>query len=199
MRWGMAIDLKSCVGCNSCTLACKVENATPPEIQWIRVMEKEEGKYPTAKRSFFPLRCNHCADPPCLTICPTGATYQRDDGIVLVDYKKCIGCGACMIGCPYQVRFKWENGRGYYSTGYTPFEEDGYARYEEGTCQKCTFCSHRLDQGLPPACVQTCPTRALTFGDLDDPDSELNQVLRARHSTRPREELGTQPSTFYLT
>src|SRR3972149_5325736 len=144
MRWGMGNYNPEKIACWYLRLTGNVVIVSFVIIQWIRVMEKEEGKYPTAKRSFFPLRCNHCADPPCLTICPTGATYKRDDGIVLVDYKKCIGCGACMIGCPYQGRFKRENGRGYYSTGYTPFEEDGYARYEEGNCQKCSFCSPRL-------------------------------------------------------
>lgn len=199
VRWGMAVDLKRCIGCNACVLACKAENGTPPGIHWMRVMEKEEGKYPFARRLFFPLRCNHCAEPPCETICPTGATYKRADGLVLIDYDKCIGCGACMIACPYQVRFLWEDGKGYYSEGLTPFEEAKYGGFRQGTVQKCNFCVHRLDQGLAPACVQTCPTNALTYGNLEDPASPINQALRSRHHSRPREELGTEPGLYYLT
>jgi len=199
VRWGMAVDLRRCIGCNACVLACKAENGTPPGIFWMRVLEKEEGRYPFARRLFFPLRCNHCASPPCETICPTGATYKRADGLVLIDYDKCIGCGACMIACPYTVRFRWEDRRGYYGEGLTPYEAAKYQSFRRGTVQKCNFCAHRLDQGLAPACVQTCPTNALVYGDLGAPESAINQALRSRHHFRPREELGTEPGLYYLT
>jgi len=195
----MAVDLRRCIGCNACVMACKMENGTPPGIFWVRILEREEGRYPYARRLFFPLRCNHCAEPPCETICPTGATYKRFDGLVLIDYDKCIGCGACMIACPYQVRYRWEDRRGYYGQTLTPFEEVAYKKFRRGTVQKCTFCVHRLDQGLAPACVQSCPTGALIYGDLEDVESPIHQALRRRHYFRPREELGTEPGLYYLT
>lgn len=198
-RWAMAIDLKRCVGCQSCVIACKAENGTPPGVFWMRVLEREEGTYPLARRVFTPVRCNHCANAPCEQICPTGATHQRSDGIVMVDYAKCIGCGACMIACPYQVRYRWDGGNGYYGDGLTPYEEVAYAKFQEGTVQKCHFCYHRLDQGLAPACVQTCPTGALLYGDLEDEESPIHQALRSRQYRRPREELGTEPALYYLT
>ena len=199
-RWGMAIDLKRCTGCQSCTLACKVENGTPPGIFWMRVIEKEEGRYPFASTVFLPLRCNHCAQPPCVPVCPTGASYQREkDNLVLIDQNKCIGCHACVVACPYQVRFVARNSQGYYGAQKTPYEEISYGKWQAGTAQKCTFCVHRLDQGLDPACVQTCPTNALVFGDLDDAQSEVAKLLRERPGLQPSAELGTDPSLVYLT
>lgn len=198
VRLGMVIDLKRCIGCHTCTIACKEENATQPEVFWTRVLEREEGKYPNARRVFFPVLCNHCQNPPCLKVCPSGATSQRKDGIVLVDYDKCIGCRACMTACPYQARFFLRDSRTYYPGVITPFEAVGYAKYSKGTITKCTFCTHRVDQGLEPACVQACITKARIFGDLDDPDSEVQRVMRDRHSFQLRDELGTEPSVYYL-
>lgn len=199
-RWGMAIDLKRCVGCQSCTLACKAENGTPPGIFWMRVLSKEEGTYPQARTVFLPIRCNHCDDPPCVPVCPTGASYKRKkDNLVLINQDKCIGCRACIVACPYQVRFLSEDSKGYYGEKLTPYEEEHYRQWQPRTVQKCTFCVHRIDQGLEPACVQTCPTQALTCGDLNDPESEISRLLRARVNFPPRAELGTQPSLFYLT
>jgi molybdopterin-containing oxidoreductase family iron-sulfur binding subunit len=198
-RWAMAVDLQSCVGCSACAVACKAEHGTPPGIFWMRVVEKEEGTYPHARRVFIPVRCNHCEQPPCETICPTGATYKRPDGIVAVDQGQCVGCQACMIACPYQVRFRWDGGESYYADGLTPYEQVSYGRFEPGTVQKCDFCADRLVQGRPPACVQTCPAGALHVGDLDDPSSPLLELLRRRSFYRPLEELGTQPKLFYLT
>ncbi len=197
-RWAMAVDLKSCMGCQTCAVACKAEHGTPPGIFWMRVLEKEEGTYPWSRRTFVPVRCNHCDEPPCETVCPTGATYKRADGIVAIDQRVCIGCRACMIACPYQVRFLWEGGAGYYGPELTPFEQVSYARFTPGTVQKCDFCADRLDAGQPPACVQTCPSGALSFGDLDDPASPLLELLRRRANYRPLEELGTKPKLYYL-
>ncbi len=198
MRMGMAIDLKRCIGCHSCTAACKLENATPPGVFWARVLEKESGKYPRAKRTFVPVLCNHCQDAPCLRACPSGATTQRGDGVVLVNQEKCIGFKACMEACPYEARFFLEEVGGYYPSGLTPFEEVGYRRHQKGTVSKCTFCADRVAKGLEPACVQTCPSVARVFGDLDDPESEVSRLIRERNSMQLRPELGTQPSVYYL-
>ena len=198
-RWGMAIDLKRCTGCQSCTLACKLENGTPPGIFWMRVLEKEEGSYPLAHKVFLPVRCNHCIDPPCVPVCPTGASYKREqDNLVLINQDKCIGCHACIVACPYQVRFMAGDSKGYYSEGLTSYETEAYQKWQPRTVQKCTFCVHRIEKGLEPACVQTCPTGALTFGDLNDPESRLSKAVRERFQFQPRAELGTDPSLYYL-
>ena len=200
IKWGVAIDLKRCTGCQACTVACKAENGTPPGVFWTRVLEREEGTYPLAYKIFMPLRCNHCAEPPCVPVCPTGASYQREnDNLVLVDQDKCIGCHSCVVACPYQVRFIPESIRGYYGEHTTPYEDVSYRRWQAGTAQKCTMCVHRIDEGLEPACVETCPTRALVFGDLNDPDSEISEQVRQRVNFQPRAELGTDPCVFYLT
>jgi molybdopterin-containing oxidoreductase family iron-sulfur binding subunit len=201
MHWAMVIDLKYCIGCNSCVIACKAGNSTPPGIFWNKVLEQEVGKFPAARRIFWPVRCMHCEKPPCLDVCPTGATIQREDKIVQVDPKKCVGCKACILACPYEARTIWEeDNNGYFQIGMTPYEKVGYARHLLGTVQKCDFCADRLDKGLKPYCVETCLTKALIFGDLDDPNSDVNRALKEpRIRLRLREELGTQPSVYYLT
>ncbi len=200
VKWGVAVDLKRCTGCQACTMACKVENGTPRGVFWTRVVEKEEGTYPFAYKVFMPLRCNHCADPPCVDVCPTGANHQREkDNLVLIDQEKCIGCHSCVVACPYQARFIPDNDEGYYGADKTPYEEVTHRGWQVGTAQKCTLCVHRIDQGLEPACVETCPTRALVFGDLNDPGSEISELIRQRSNFKPRAELGTDPSVFYLT
>lgn len=200
IKWGMAIDLKRCTGCQACTMACKVENGTPRGVFWTRVLEKEEGTYPLAYKVFMPVRCNHCANPPCVPVCPTGASYQRAiDNLVLIDQDKCIGCHSCVVACPYQVRFIPGNDKGYYGAEKTPYEEVSYRAWQVGTAQKCTLCVHRIDEGLEPACVETCPTRALVFGDLNDPESEISDLVRERSNFQPRAELGFDPCVFYLT
>jgi len=199
-RWGMAIDLRRCIGCQSCTLACKAENGTPPGVFWMRVLEKEEGTYPTARKVFLPIRCNHCTEPPCVPVCPTGASYKRKkDNLVLVNQDKCIGCRACIVACPYQVRFLPEDARGYCGDELTPYEAVSYRKWQPRTVQKCNFCEPRLEAGDQPACVQTCPTRALIFGDLNDPESEIANLVRKRNHFQPRAELGTDPALYYLT
>ncbi|MBI4320614.1 MAG: 4Fe-4S dicluster domain-containing protein [Chloroflexi bacterium] len=198
VRLGMAIDLNRCIGCHSCYMACKAENFTPPGVFWGRVLEKEIGKYPTVKKMFLPILCNHCEDPACKRVCPTGATSKREDGIVLVDYDKCVGCRACMMACPYDVRFYVKEIRSYFPAGPTPYEAYGYPRFQTNVVQKCTFCSHRVDRGLQPACVETCPTKARYFGDLGDPASEISQLIAQRGGYQLRAELGTNPSVYYL-
>jgi molybdopterin-containing oxidoreductase family iron-sulfur binding subunit len=196
----MVFDLARCIGCNACTVACKIENGTPPDTYWARVYTEETGTYPDTKTTYVPALCNHCADAPCVTVCPTGASFQRDDGIVLVNQDTCIGCRACMTACPYAARFYLRKGvleAGYHGER-TAFEDSKWAWFTEGTVTKCTFCAHRVDNGLEPACVVTCPTEARIFGDLDDPESRPSTLIRERNGYQPLAELGTNPSVYYV-
>lgn len=197
-RMGFTIDLERCVGCQACVIACKVENGTPRNIHWMRVLEKEVGEFPRARRTFTPVRCNHCANPPCVQACPTGAFVQRDDGVVVIKDDVCVGTMACLSACPYYVPVRYDGGGGYFGRELTMYEDTKYSQYREGTAQKCHFCYQRLDEGRPPACVEACPADALNYGDLDDPDSTISHLLQRRRHFRPREELGTDPSLFYL-
>ncbi len=199
-RWGMVLDLARCIGCNACTVACKIENGTPPDTYWARVYTEETGTYPDTKTVYVPVLCNQCADAPCVSVCPTKATYQRDDGIVLVNPDLCIGCRACMTACPYAARFYLQKGvleAGYYGER-TDFEEKKWQWFQEGTVTKCTFCAHRVDEGLEPACVITCPTDARIFGDLEDADSKVSVLIRERNGQQPLPEFGTNPSVYYV-
>jgi len=194
----MVIDLKQCIGCHACTLACKVENATKPGIFWNKVFDEEEGEYPSVRRYFLPRLCMHCEDAPCVEACPTGASHKREDGIVLCDYDKCVGCKYCILACPYGARYFNEDKRGYFGDKLTPNEEIGYQKHALGTVEKCHFCVDRVERGEEPACVLACLTRARIFSDLDDPNSEGSQLIRSRHGFQLREELGTNPSVYYL-
>lgn len=196
VRYGMAIDLGACIGCNACTLACKQEHATPPGIFWGRVMEEEVGHYPNTRRLFLPVLCNHCKEPACREVCPSGATYKREDGIVLIDYEKCIGCRACIAACPYMARYFMEESLPYYADGPTPYEVH-FQNFQEGVVQKCTFCVERLARGLEPACVQTCPTSCRYFGDLEDPRSAVSVFMKGKKALQLLPEQGTDPSVFY--
>lgn len=198
-RYGMVIDLKSCVGCYSCVMACKAENATPAHTFWNRVIAKEEGKYPAARLTYTPVSCMHCENPSCVNVCPTGASYKRQDGIVMVDDKKCIGCGYCVNACPYDARILLHKYEGSYPKfGLTEYEQQGSSKHSEGTVEKCTFCVHRVDKGLEPACVKTCPAKARHFGDLSDPNSEPSRLLAEREGTVLLEHLGTKPKVYYV-
>lgn len=200
-RYGMVIDLKRCVGCYACVLACKSENGTPKGIFYTRVLDKEEGTFPNVKKTYVPVLCNHCKNAACERVCPTGATSKRADGIVLVDQNVCVGCRACYVACPYNNRYflpKGVLGEGYYPGGLTPFEEVKYKELQEGVVTKCTLCVHRIDEGLEPACVNTCPSDARVFGDLDDPNSKVSRLLRQRKGVQPLPECDTDPSVYYL-
>ncbi len=200
-RLGLVIDLKRCIGCNACTLACKQEIGTPPGVHYARVVAREVGAYPRSKRTFLPLLCNHCQDAPCAKVCPTGATHIRPDGIVMVDREKCIGCRACAVACPYMNRHFIEHGfldKGYGDGALNAFEVVKFAEFEEGTMSKCTLCAHRVDQGLEPACVVTCPTEARIFGDLDAKDGRLHQLILERKGWTLLPECNTKPSVYYL-
>lgn len=176
-RYAMVIDLRKCIGCHSCSVACKVENEVPPAVwrSWVKVMEK--GVYPDVRTAALPVLCNNCENAVCVKVCPTKASYQRDDGIVMIDPHKCVGCKYCMAACPYQVRYL------------NPVRK--YA-------QKCYFCAHRVDRGLQPACVETCPAGARTFGDLNDPTSEVAQLVIKNATSVLKPESGTKPSVFYI-
>lgn len=200
-RYGMVIDLEVCVGCHACTIACKAANGTPPGVHFASVMEHEVGEYPNARREFLPVLCNHCDDAPCVDVCPTGASYQRADGIVGVKHDICIGCRACDTACPYGHRHYIEPGllqRGYFDGDLTTYEKVKYGRWSEGTVAKCDFCMQRTDKGLQPACVTTCPPVARHFGDLSDPDSNVNRLLRERDSFVLLPDGGTKPRVQYL-
>lgn len=198
----MVIDLSRCIGCNSCTIACQHENGTPPDVFYTRVLTREIGEFPKVKMLFLPVLCNHCADPPCETICPTGATYIREDGVVLIDKDKCIGCRACYVACPYKNRFyisrKWDQKSGYFGNVLSKLEEEQYKEYTPGTSFKCNFCAHRIDEGLEPACVVACPTEARVFGDLDDPNSKVVDLITKKGGLQLLEKLNTNPSVYYI-
>jgi molybdopterin-containing oxidoreductase family iron-sulfur binding subunit len=183
-------------------VACKQENSLPDGVFFTKTLSEEYGVYPAANRVYIPTICNQCEDAPCEKVCPSGATYTREDGIVMVEDDKCIGCSSCAVACPYDQRTQMtaENFlNGLFGTGeITPFEEQGYGRYTPGTVTKCDFCSQRVDAGLDPACVSTCPTTARIFGDLDDDDSAPRVMIRERHGRQPMPEKNTKPKVYYV-
>ena len=200
----MVIDLKRCFGCYSCQMACKAEHLTPPDVFWSRCLKGEGGVYPTVTRQALPVLCMQCKDAECLKVCPTEATRQRADGVVVVDKEKCVGGKYCMVACPYGARAfngEWKS----YFPGEQPltkFEEYAREVWNEkqgaGTVSKCTFCSDRVERGLQPACVQVCPAKARFFGDLDDGASEVAMLIRTERGFQLNPEFGTNPSVYYL-
>lgn len=202
MIWGMVIDLKLCIGCQSCSLACKQEYGIPRGTYWTKTLIEEVGTYPNVTRVYTPQICNHCEEAPCEKACPTGASYTDEErGVVLVDYNKCVGCRACYVACPYQNRHYLKKGalKGYFpDKGLTPYEKQSYAHFQEGVVTKCVGCIERVNAGQNPACVDGCPTYARKFGDLSDPNSEIRQIIRARHAVQPMPEKGTEPKVYYV-
>lgn len=201
-RMGMVFDLKACIGCNACVIGCKQENSLPDGVFFTKTLSEEYGVYPNNKRVYIPTICNHCEEPPCEKVCPSGATYIREDGIVMVEDAKCIGCSSCAVACPYDQRTMMEKETmrdGLFGTGeLTPFEQQGYSRFTPGTVTKCDFCSQRVDAGLDPACVVTCPTNARIFGDLDDPNSAASKMIVERKGRPPLPDKNTKPKVFYV-
>lgn len=184
-RYAMVIDLRRCIGCDACMVACKAEYDVPLGVFRTWVPYKVIGKYPNVRKMFLPRLCNHCDDPPCVRACPVGATYKVEDGgFVLQHYDRCIGCKSCMASCPYNARFLLPKHRTY--TDITRVVD------------KCTFCHHRVTQGLVPACVQTCVGRSRIFGDLNDPTSEVSYLVSTLPTQVLRPEEGTKPHVFYI-
>ena len=208
-RYAMAIDLRRCVGCQTCTAACKSANATPPGVQWRRVLDIESGEFPDVRRTFLPVACMHCANPPCMHVCPTTATRQREDGLVTIDYDICIGCSNCIMACPYDARSIESMPR--YAYG-EPMQSET-ARFDPerlSVATKCTFCKERIDLAavtgqtpgvdpdVTPACVNSCISGAMVFGDVNDPNSNISMLLADTQHFRMHEELGTDPSVYYI-
>jgi molybdopterin-containing oxidoreductase family iron-sulfur binding subunit len=221
--WTMTIDLDRCTGCGACVTACQAENNIPivgeeelgqgREMQWIRIERYWEGEYPNAKLSFIPMLCQHCDSAPCETVCPVSATYHNQDGLNAQIYNRCIGTRSCAVYCPYEVRYF-----NYYDHQWdTPLEQqlnpDVTVR-EKGVMEKCTFCVQRVrqakdhakddggrrveDSEVQPACVQSCPTEAMVFGDRKDVNSQVAKKMNDPRAYHVLEEVNTSPSVVYL-
>lgn len=205
--YGMVIDLERCIGCHACSVACTQANDVALDGQWNRVlteggdsMDTPDGEYPehgrggTLSMSYVPLACQHCQNAPCVEVCPTDATYKRDDGIVEIDSDVCIGCRHCTSACPYNANvFNCDEPE--------PLAADGTGtveRGDQGVVEKCTFCSDRVDSGIDPACTVACPADARIFGDLEDEQSTVSRYLKNYHSEQLLEDLGTDPNTYYI-
>ncbi|MBX3066348.1 MAG: 4Fe-4S dicluster domain-containing protein [Anaerolineae bacterium] len=205
--WGMVIDLKTCIGCNRCVYACQATNDTADGHLW-NILIPDEGTFGVPV--FLTRPCMHCEHAPCVEVCPVHATYHREDGLVAMDYDRCIGCRYCMVACPYGVRvFNWKE-----NTDPNPqsptWGTPEVPRRARGVVEKCTFCSHRLDKAAErglrpgydreatPACCNICPTSARVFGDLRDPNSPASLALKGRQAIVLRANLGTKPRVFYL-
>jgi Fe-S-cluster-containing dehydrogenase component len=219
-HWIMVIDLRKCVGCHACTIACVAENKLPPGVVYRQVVEEEIGRYPNVTMRFMPRPCLHCDEPPCVPVCPVNATFKRPDGVVVMDYNRCIGCRYCMNACPYNSR--------YFDFGFSNYDDspevdgvifgkqDGgiledlpsfeYGRTQIrqrerspiGNVRKCHFCLHRVEVGELPACTTTCIGRATYFGDSNDLESLVSELIASPNVMRLREELGTEPKVYYL-
>ncbi len=224
--WGMVIDLDKCTGCQACSMACRMENSVPfagPKQAaigrarwWHEVLreEAEESHYPFPEIEFIPRPCLHCANPPCVQVCPVGATYQTEEGVVVVNYAICIGCRMCATACPYNVRrFNWYAPR--YPAPLDRALNPDVPPRPKGVIEKCTFCIHRLEKARAraagegrelrdadlvnlPACNQACPASARYFGDLDDPESTVSWLARSQRAFRLLEGLGARPKVYYL-
>ncbi len=209
-RWGMVIDVRRCVGCQTCTIACMQEHGLPAGTAWRFVADIEIGEYPDVRRLFLPMQCMHCAEPPCVPVCPTGASRQRDDGIVFVHYDACVGCGYCAMACPYHARHLVHAADGYFESP-TASEQATERPGRHGVMTKCTFCQERVDAGLArgltpgadpeatPMCSVACIADAIVFGDFDDPSSRVSQMIADGKAQLLMPECGTKPSVYYLT
>jgi tetrathionate reductase subunit B len=180
-KFGMVIDLERCIGCNACTVACKIENNSTG--YWIRVLTQNadhkdtpSGQFPDLKMEWIPLLCNHCSNPPCVDACTNEALVKREDGPVILIEDNCNGCQACINACPYDVIHYNE---------------------QKNIIEKCYFCFHRIDQGLEPFCVICCEGQAIHFGDLNDPNSKISEIIKKKETYILKPEVGTEPSVFY--
>lgn len=209
-RWAMVIDLTRCIGCKACILACSQANAVPEGL-WRKLDQLEEPQTPLRQRLFATRSCMHCSNPSCKSVCPTTATYQRPDGIVEIDYEKCVGCGYCVVACPYDARIIFRYHHDFEANAQIGQRSDAKACNDcEGVCTKCNFCITRVEEGLKknltpgvdsdatPFCVVNCSCDALSFGDLDDPKSSVSKTIRKRQTLRLLTELETDPSVYYI-
>ncbi len=176
-HFAMVIDMEKCIGCDACTISCKAENNVPMGVYRTWVETHERGRFPNIKLSFAPKLCNHCDDPPCVPVCPVDATFKRSDGLVLVDYDKCIGCGYCVEACPYGAR---------------------YMDPVTHVVDKCTFCVQRIEQGLTPACVETCVGGPRIFGDINNSDDPVSMIINTNAVQVLKTALGTRPRVYYV-
>lgn len=205
MRYGMAIDVDACAGCHACTIACKSNNNLPNGVLYHRVVtvggdyvDTASGTYPDdLHKKHYPMGCQHCSKPACVEVCPTGASYIREeDGLVAINHDDCIGCGTCLTACPYEARTLVE-GEPEYVVDFPLGDWDAPA-HKANTVEKCTFCVHRLERGEVPACMELCLGRARYWGDLDDPQSDISKFLEGKTYERLLEEAGTEPNVYYV-
>lgn len=203
-KLGMVIDLSRCVGCHTCANACKMSNNVPMGMLWNRVLtdgdevlDGAQGTYPNLTRTYVPLACQHCENPACQKVCPTGATYKDDKGRVEIDYDKCIGCRFCMAACPYNARvFNWSE------PDHDPDFQTGFKDVPirpRGVMEKCSLCKERCDADPEnePMCVVCCPSSARIYGDLDDPNSEISKIVKQSNAYTLLEGKGTRPQVYY--
>ncbi len=224
-RYAMVIDLQRCTGCGACAITCKNENNVEDGTYWAHYINKTVGKFPNARYDFIPTLCNHCEKAPCVKGCPTGAMHKGEGGITMHDPNKCIGCRYCMARCPYGViSFNWQKPQKFWRDGkstiegatsspkdvaqkvggnvipyYNPERADTLPGIRpKGVVEKCTLCDHRVKKGKIPYCAEACPANARIFGDLDDPNSKVNQLIGKYQPFRLKERLGTEPKVFYI-
>jgi molybdopterin-containing oxidoreductase family iron-sulfur binding subunit len=203
-RLVMIVDIKRCIGCHTCSIACKSGNNLPNEVWWNRAitfggveMDTPYGDFPGLQKQYLTLACQQCENPACVKACPAEATYKREDGIVIQDYNKCLGCRLCIMACPYDSVRIYNNYNPKYYLDF-PVGDKGVNPQQKGTVSKCNFCADRIDNGLLPNCVEVCPAKARFFGNIEDPESEVFKLLKANKSIQLLQGKGTNPSVFFL-